>query len=179
LHVLEPLVVGEITALLMKGLSSLLRRAKPLALNETSGTVRPDRWSAWIVVAVGAACVIGGALGLVSGYVPWPGALAAAFCGVLLAGFMAPSLTSLHAVHWNEIGIEGPCTTFGPTLGTRRTLIRWEEIVRAGKTATDYWYVESYDNRRVHWSFLYPGYGALVRAIRKHCTNMQLGSDLP
>jgi hypothetical protein len=135
---MEPLVVNEITALVMKGLSSLMRRSKPLALNEASGTIRPDRSSAWISITIGAACIFGAALGMIFDVVPWPVALVGAFCGALLAGFMAPSVTSVHAVHWNETGMEGPCTTFGPTLGTRRTLMRWEEILQSGKTGTGY-----------------------------------------
>jgi hypothetical protein len=50
---------------------------------------------------------------------------------------MMPSVTSVHAVHWNKTGIEGPCTTFGLTLGARRTMLLWDRR-RAGKTITGY-----------------------------------------
>jgi hypothetical protein len=83
----------------------------------------------------------------------WAAAAAALF-GAAIAGFMAPSVTSIHAVRWNGEGIEGPARMFGPTLGTARTEIAWSDIVRTGKTVTGYWYVESGDGRRVYWSYL-------------------------
>jgi hypothetical protein len=174
------LLAGVLTALVMAGLSALYRRAKPLALSTQSGMIRPDRWSAWITIACGMAIMIAGVLVVTVG--PKPPNMAVlwvtALFGGLLVGFMAPSVTSVHAVRWNELGIDGPCTTFGLTLGTQRTLLRWEQIVRSGKTATGYWYVESLDGRRVYWSFLYPGYGALVQALRKHCVNAVQVDDL-
>ncbi len=63
---------------------------------------------------------------------------------------------------------------FGPTLGAARTEIAWSEIAKTGKTITGYWYVESGDGRRVYWSYLYKGYGALVLALRGHCPSLQL-----
>lgn len=96
-----------------------------------------------------------------------------ALLGAAIAGFMAPSVTSIHAVHWNDRGVEGPAKMFGPTLGTARTEIEWQDIVKTGKTITGYWYVESGDGRRVYWSFMYKGYGALVLALRSHRPSLQ------
>jgi hypothetical protein len=85
-----------------------------------------------------------------------------AVLGLCVAGFMSPSLTSVHKVTWEEEGIEGPSNLFGPTLGLRRTKIGWGDIARAGTTITGYWFVESSDGRRVYWSYLYKGHGVLA-----------------
>jgi hypothetical protein len=85
--------------------------------------------------------------------------------GLGIAGFMSPSLTSVHKVTWGEDGIEGPSNLFGPTLGLRRTDISWSDIARTGTTMTSYWFVEALDGRRVYWSYLYKGHGALSAFI--------------
>ena len=77
------------------------------------------------------------------------------------AGFMLPSLTSVHRVTWDEESVEGPSNLFGPTLGLRRTRMLWRDISRTETTMTGYWFVESRDGRRVYWSYLYKGHGAL------------------
>jgi hypothetical protein len=105
-------------------------------------------------------------------------AIPLALLGLAITGFMAPSVTSVHSVHWNEAGIEGPSTTFGPTLGAKRTTILWGQIERTGKTITGYWFVEAADKRRVYWSYLYAGYGLLTDAIRRHRPSLELPGDL-
>jgi len=158
-------------------LSWLLRRARPAALDEKHGAIMPDRWSAWLTL-IGGLLMFGigtwATLNLNGG---WAVALVALF-GVAIAGFMAPSTTAVHIVNWSEKGIQGPCRLFGPTLATKRTEIAWTDIVSAGKTITGYWYVESNDGRRVYWSYLYKGYGALTVAIRTHCPSLRLPRDL-
>lgn len=68
---------------------------------------------------------------------------------------------------------------FGGTLGFKRSMIRWEHVVRAGTTATSYWYLYFLkDGVRVHWSYLYPGYVRLTEAIRAHCPNLELPADM-
>lgn len=134
------------------------------------GTIRPDRCSAGLTIALAVAFVLVsvlGVAGVLRTALPWGAALGGSLASCLVAACMAPSLTPLRAVHWNDTGIEGPCTPLGLILGARRAVLRWEEIIRAGETATGYWYVESGDGQRVYWSFLYPGYGALVQAVRK------------
>jgi len=98
----------------------------------------------------------------------------AALLGAAIAGFMAPSVTSIHAVHWNEQGIEGPSRMFGPTLGFARTEMAWSEIEKTGTTRTGFWYVEARDGRRVYWSYLYKGYGALMLALRAYRPSLDL-----
>lgn len=98
--------------------------------------------------------------------------------GLVLAAFMSPSVTAIHAVNWTADGIEGPAKLFGGTLGTRRTTIEWPDVVAAGKTPTGYWYLEASDGRRVHWSYLYPGFTCLTAVIRERCPNLLLPEDM-
>ena len=67
---------------------------------------------------------------------------------------------------------------FGPTLGAARTQIQWADIVRTGKTATSYWFVETSDGRRIYWSYLYKGYRAFVGYLRTRCPDLVLPRDL-
>jgi len=161
------IVVLAITAVLLGGLATLLRRSMPAALKGQAGTIQPERWSAWLTVAVGLTIFVTASWASIHGEGGWAAA-GVALLGAVIAGFMAPSVTSIHAVYWDEHGIEGPAKMFGPTLGTARTEIAWSEIMKTGKTITGYWYVESGDGRRVYWSYLYKGYGALILALRGH-----------
>src|SRR5262245_7827910 len=151
------LVVVVLTAVMVGGLAAILRRSRPATLAGRTGTIRPDLWSAWLTVVAGLAMVVAAAWAAIHGNGGWAAA-GAALLGAAIAGFMAPSVTSIHAVHWNERGIEGPAKMLGPTLGRARTEIAWSEIVKTGTTTTGYWFVESGDGRRVYWSYLYKGY---------------------
>lgn len=168
---LRPILIVGTTMLVIMVLSRLIGRGKPLHLTADQGTIRPERISAWFTVIGGTAmCIFGIALALNMGWIG--GALAA--MGLAIAGFMAPSLTSVHAVHWNPTGVEGPSILFGPTLGLRRTQIIWSDIVKTGATLTSYWFIESGDGRRVYWSYLYKGHRALAQALRTHCPNLEM-----
>jgi hypothetical protein len=162
-----------ITVLVLSGLVWLGNKSKPVMLEEGQGAIRPGRASAWFTVIVGSLMCIGALW--ISALVPnGSGALAIAIFTAAIAGFMAPSVTSIHAVFWNDKGIEGPAKLFGPTLGRARTEITWTEIVKTGKTVTGYWYVESSDRRRVYWSYLYKGYGELISELQRRCPSLQL-----
>jgi hypothetical protein len=115
---------------------------------------------------------LGGFAASIYGGGGWVTAAAALF-GLAIAGFMSPSVTSIHAVHWSERGIEGPAKLFGPTLGIARAQIAWSDIAKSGKTITGYWYVESTDGRRVYWSYLYKGYGALMSVLQARHPELQ------
>jgi hypothetical protein len=172
LNAVPHVIVFVLTAVLLGGLATLLRRAAPAALEGQTGTIRPEVWSAWLTVLVGLGMFVAASWVLIHGN----GDLAAAgmaLFGAAIAGFMAPSVTSVHAVRWNDRSIEGPAKMFGPTLGVARTEIAWSEIVKTGKTVTGYWYVESGDGRRVYWSYLYKAYGALVLSLRNHRPSLQ------
>lgn len=106
------------------------------------------------------------------------GALAISVIGICCGGFMAPSLTSVHKVIWTQAGIEGPSKMFGPTLGTARTMILWGDISRTGTTFTSYWYVEAADGRRVYWSYLYKGFGALTAMLRAKRPDLKLPAKM-
>jgi hypothetical protein len=169
-----------LTPLITLALARSLRQSNPLQGDEKAGTIRPERWSAALTVGIGAIICIGGIAAMAfAGGLPQIGLGIMLFLmGGMMGGFMAPSLTSVHAVHWTESGIEGPSKTFGPTLGTQRTEIRWDDIVASGKTPTSYWFIQSTDNRRVYWSYLYKGHGALTAALRANCPDLTLPNDM-
>jgi hypothetical protein len=166
-----------LTMLLLGAVAWLLRRAKPIAGSVTAGAIEPEKVSAWLTVLGGMAMCLAGMFFLVRGDCGW---IAAFFTllGAAAGGFMTPSLTSIHRVHWTEDHIEGPSRLFGPTLGVARTAIAWADLTRAGKTITSYWYVEAGDGRRVYWSYLYKGYGTLTDALRRRCPNLKLPADM-
>ena len=151
--------------------------AKPAAGNALSGRIAPGKRSAWFTVLGGGTMVIAGMVCLVMDFVPVLGGLLALF-GAIIAGFMAPSLTSRCDVYWTDAGVQGPSKLFGPALGAARTSIGWPDIVKTGKSATGYWYVEGSDGSRIYWSYLYPGYRALTAALRLHCPHVVLWRDL-
>jgi hypothetical protein len=173
LDAVRPILVVIATAVILGALAMLLRRSPPAALAQGAGTIRPELWTAWLTVLGGIAMLAAAAWVSIYRNGGWAAA-GIAVLGALSAGFMAPPLTSMHAVHWNEHGIEGPAKMFGPTLGTARTEIAWSDIVKMGKTITGYWFVESRDGRRVYWSYLYKGYGALIAAQQSHCPSLNL-----
>lgn len=166
-------LVTVLTVAVVVGLSWLFKRSKPATLSGQSGTIRPELWSAWLTVLAGSLVFVLGLWALIYADEGW-GAAATALFGAAIAGFMAPSVTSVHAVHWNDNGIEGPAKIFGLTLGVARAEIAWADIAGIGKTITGYWYVESGDGRRVYWSYLYKGYGSLMLALQRHCPSVQL-----
>jgi hypothetical protein len=166
------LVVG-ITMLVVMGLSRLIGRGKPLHLTADQGTIRPERISAWFTVIMGTAICLFGLASVLALHTGWIGG-ALGVMGLAIAGFMAPSLTSVHAVHWNSEGVEGPSTLFGPTLGLKRTQIIWSDIMNTGRTFTSYWFIESSDGRRIYWSYLYKGHIAFAQALHAHCPNLEV-----
>jgi hypothetical protein len=171
-ELLGPVLVVVVTMVIVALLSRLIGRSRPAVIDARQGTIRPEFWSALLTVGLGTAIFLAAVWGIFVG--GGRVAVAAALVGAAIAGFMAPSLTSMHAVCWSERGIEGPTKIFGPTLGLSRTEIAWADIVTTGKTATGYWYVQSADGRRVYWSYLYKGYGALIAALQRRCPTLNL-----
>ncbi|THD56059.1 MAG: hypothetical protein E8A46_04345 [Bradyrhizobium sp.] len=154
-------------------LSWVLRRARPSIASDTAGAIEPEKSSAWFTVIGGCLLLLVGLFGTLF-RAGGSGALAVAVLGLCIAGFMSPSLTSVHRVTWEEEGIEGPSRLFGLTLGLRRTKILWRDVARAGITMTGYWFVESLDGRRVYWSYLYKGYGALTAFLHRKRPDLPL-----
>lgn len=160
-----------ITAAILGGMFWLLGRSKPSNLGLDYGTILPDKWSAMATVAGGTlvfAFAANAALFGDGGF--WTAVLA--LVSFAMAGFMVPSLTTIHAVHWDKHGIEGPSRLFGPTLGIARTRIPWDKIVAGGETITQYYFVESKDGRRVYWSGLYRGHGFLLETVVAKCPHL-------
>ena len=160
-------------------------RSRPKAYDAQSGTISPERISAAVTVTVGAAMAIGGATYLWSvlkaGRVApadWSGALGLLLLGLAVGGFMSPSLTNIHNVSWTPAGLNGPSKLFGPTLGLKRETLSWAELIRTGKTATGYWYVEARNGRRIYWSYLYKGCRRLTEALRSRCPELALPPDM-
>lgn len=152
----------------MAALNLWLQKSKPHRVSATSGTIRPERLTAWFTVASGGVfCLLAIAILLTD---PSQSLIAAVVgvMGLAIAGFMFPSVTSIHAVNWDEDGIEGPSKTFGPTLGLARTRIAWADIVGSATTITSYWYIKAADGRRIYWSYLYKGHGALADALARY-----------
>jgi len=148
-------------------MSAYGKTAKPKFLDNVSGHISPGKISAWFTIFVGIfCCSLGVFLALFQGEWILGGLLILLFSAV--AGFMLPSLFSIHDVFWSQDYVEGPSKMLGPSLGRKRENIKWSEIERTGITVTQYWYVETSDKRRVYWSYLYKGYGALHKALETH-----------
>lgn len=166
--------IGAAWPFLMRIWLRRLKSAAPFALDGANGTIRPDRWSAWIVIVSGVIFILGAAaLMLFASDVFWIGLVFLLF-GLCWAGCMFPSVTSVHALRWSNTGIDGASNMMLGTLGLKRTTIAWREIVRSGTTLTLYWYLEANDGRRVYWSFLYPGNGAFAAAIQHHRPDIEV-----
>lgn len=163
--VLRVLFGVVMTAALIALVSWVLRRAKPSVLAEAAGAIEPEKSTAWLTIVGGCIMALAGLYGVLCQGAGWVGVVLA-LLGLGAAVFMSPSLTSVHRVTWDDKSIEGPSNLFGPTLGLRRTRIAWGEISRTGTTITGYWFVESRDGRRVYWSFLYKGHGALAAFLQ-------------
>jgi len=154
----------------------IIGRFKPSKLDDQSGVIRPELWSAWITVIAGSLffsfCLFSFAF-----QDGGTGILLGAAMGAAIAGFMAPSVTLVHAVSWNVHGMCGPSKLFGLTLGRARTEIQWNDIVSSGSTATGYWFIASSDGRRIYWSYLYKGHQSLAQALKKNCPFVDLPTD--
>jgi hypothetical protein len=139
--------------------------------------IRPPIWSTWFGTLFGLLMIVAAAWAAMINSYDLTAALG--FLGIVFAAAAAPQVIWRHEVRWNQIEIEGPAKMFGLTLGAARTKIAWSDIVRAGRTMTGYWYVESSDGRRVYWSYLCSGCYALMRAVRSHCPTLDFDFHLP
>jgi hypothetical protein len=168
-------LVMALTAAFLTLLANFIRSGRPAALDAVAGTITPEKISACVTVVVGAGMAIAGGWAVLTHHGDWS-AVAVAFVGVAIAGFMAPSLTHVHDVQWTADVVEGPSRLFGPTLGSARTSIAWRDVAQFGVTVTGYWYVEARDGRRVYWSYLYKGNEALAASIRARCPELRRAS---
>jgi energy-converting hydrogenase Eha subunit A len=171
------IIIVIVTVIVTGVLSLWLRNSKPASLSTEEGRIKPDKISAFFTVIGGAGMALGGlAMSIISAleasYVDalWGGGLF--IMGASISGFMAPSLSNIHDVWWDLYGLTGPSKTFGPTLGCKKTTIDWNDIVKRGETITQYWFVEAKDGRRIYWSYLYKGHGALEKVLSERCPNL-------
>ena len=149
------------------------RRAKPAWRSGNQGRITPGKITAVLTILGSLALA---ALMLLAQEIDRSGWFVRAFASVLLimALFMTPSLTSWHDVVWDDRQVFGASRLFGLTLGWSRTSIAWHEIVRVARTWSGDWYVEAADGRRVHWSYLYPGYWAFVGELTRKRRDLDL-----
>ncbi|MCX7357624.1 MAG: hypothetical protein NT015_05725 [Alphaproteobacteria bacterium] len=168
---ISALIAGGMTLLssiLVRRFASHLQSAEPYKLDGDSGTIRPDRWSGWIITVFGAILVLCAvALMIAEPDAFWIGAILFVI-GALFAGCMFPSVTSLHALSWSKSCVDGASQMVLGTLGLQRATIAWPDVARSGTTFTMYWYLEAHDGRRVYWSYLYPGNAKFAAAIKNH-----------
>ena len=173
---LRPLFIAFVAAVreggITGGIAWVLRRSKPLVINTSGGAIAPDKVTAVFTITAGMFLAALGAQLFVSRG-EWSCALLAVI-GTSIAGFMAPSLTTIHVVRWDANSIDGPCRLFGPTLGISRTTISWPVLIKTGKTLTGYWFVEARDGRRVYWSYLYKGHGAFIDVLKRRCPHLDV-----
>jgi hypothetical protein len=149
----------------------------PEALEPESGILRPPVLSVWFGTLFGLLMIVAAVwAAMINRY---DMAAAFGFLGVVFTAAAAPQVIWRHEVRWNQMEIYGPAKMFGLTLGAGRTEIAWSDIVRAGRTMTGYWYVESRDGRRVYWSYLCAGCDVLIQAVRGHCPTLQFDFHLP
>jgi len=141
-----------------------------------SGIVRPPLLSAWFGTLFGLLTIVAAVWAAINSY---DMTAALGFLGIVFTVAAVPQVIWRHEVRWNQKEIEGPAKMLGLTLGAARTEIAWSDIVRAGRTMTGYWYVESGDGRRVYWSYLSAGRDALRQALRGHCPTLQFDFHLP
>ena len=176
--VMKYVFIALCTALVTGIISYFTAKQKPDFLDESSGRLTPGKTSAWITI-IGGLLMVALGLWMIFSILLFEqdkaglsGAILLSLMGLAIAGFMSPSLFSIHDIVWDDDGVEGASSMFGPTLGWKRHKIKWNEIVKRGETVTQYWYLETEDKRRVYWSYLYSGYGELDYVISERCRTL-------
>jgi len=101
----------------------------------------------------------------------WITLLGPLLMGLLISGFMVPSLSSRHDIYWDEETIEGPNKLFGPSLSGTRIKLNWKDIVSNGAVATGYSYVEASSGHRVYYS----PYSKGLRPLKKKISSIMRG----
>ena len=153
-------------------LQSRGQKSPPKEITEGSGVLTPGKTSAWITVIFGFGFGFAGIVALLLGE-GWTVGLIGIIVGGCIGGFMLPSLYSCHDIIWTPEYVEGASHMFGPTLGSKRRQIKWNDIISTGITSTQYWYIETADKRRIYWSYLYNGYGYFHEELKRHCPELE------
>lgn len=142
-------------------------------IEQQKGSISPGKISAWITIIIGLLFIAMGIYTSVIMKLDQVGVLSSVF-GAVVSGFMTPSLGKIHDVVWNTQYVEGTSKLFGPTLGRKRTRIKWTDIIDIGETFTGYWYLQSTGGQKIYWSYLYIGNPAFAEAIDRYCPNISL-----
>ncbi len=90
----------------------------------------------------------------------------------LLSLILFISLNPKNDLIWTDEYVEGSTKLFFGTLICKRTLIRWTEITLVGTTTSGYAYLETVDQRRIYWSYLYKGYSEFEKQFNKMCPSV-------
>ena len=114
--------IARLTVLITELISSRNKSLVPKELSELAGTIAPGKALAWFTIIVGISFALGGLL-LVIIEGEWLIGLSCFLLFGCVAGFMMPSLFSIHDVSWNDKVVQGPSKMLGPTLGRKRTEI--------------------------------------------------------
>lgn len=171
-----PILFAVSAPQIMRGFGRLYRGSGITDAGTDVGSIRPDPISSWFgVVGFAAVGLVGLGLAFMGRLVLGLSTLAVSAPLLLM---MLPSIRAASVVRWDEDGIEGPRRTWWLTVGSQRTFIRWQELVAAGMTPTQYWFVQAEDGRRVYWAYMYPGWGALTAALYRKCSGLELPPDM-
>jgi len=114
-----------------------------------------------------------GLLGMFGNIEPdgWIAILLPLVMGLLISGFMVPSLSPRHDIYWNNETLEGPNKLFGPSLRGTRVKLNWKDIVSKGTVATGYSYIEISSGERIYFSPYSNGlesfHAKILRELRK------------
>lgn len=157
---LKPLIVGAVVALVLRVVVRAMAGAAPAG----QGRVRCSR-RATILMAVlcaGFAAFVAYA-GSYQPHHPVPPILAT--IGTLGALYTLGWLDPAFDVVWDDRGLEGPASYQVWPLGPGRVRIAYRDIAGLGLDRGGSWFVEDREGKRVRWSFLYPGFPALMQEI--------------
>jgi hypothetical protein len=135
----------------------------------------PERWSmGFCAVFFGAIAILAVTYPFIDRSVPeWAWWISGAGFG--LFGLQAAlALTNDAAVEWTESAITGPARQWYWTPHIPRNQVSWLDVRACGATTLGYWFLESRDGRRVYWSYVYRGWGALRDEIVKRRPDLKV-----
>jgi NhaP-type Na+/H+ or K+/H+ antiporter len=89
------------TAAVIGLISRVFQKAKPSVVSDTAAAIEPEKSTAWFTVIGGCVMALAGLYETLFGGMGPRGWLVI-LLGLCIAGFMSPSLTSVHKVTWEE-----------------------------------------------------------------------------
>ena len=169
--VLKYALIGAAVAAVMGFLLRANARASNTDIARDNRIIRPGRVAYGAITSVSALIAVA-ALGsvLFFGSV-W--AQSEVRAGLLLGGafaafawWMGAYLLPAFEVHWDDTSLTGPLSHRPPPFGPGRKTIAFADIARIGTDWTQSYCVRDRAGQRVRFSYLYPGFVALLEAIK-------------